>query len=95
MNTDFPTSNDDYDYLWGGDPKHTRMFISHRAEYKGQVAKLAESLGAYDVFCFVAHEHIEPNKKWQKEIEKALNSMEVFLAFITDGFLKVNGPTKR
>lgn len=86
MNTDFPASNDDYGYLWGADPKHTWMFISHRAEYKGQVANLAEFLGAYNVSCFVAHEHIQVNKEWQKEIEKALNSMEVFLAFITNDF---------
>ena len=46
--------------------------------------KLAEHLTEFGVSSFVAHDSIEPDEEWQGEIEKALRSMDVLLAFITD-----------
>ena len=37
---------------------------------------------------FVAHEDIKPLKKWREEIEKALKSMDLLLALLTEDFRK-------
>ncbi|MEM6899419.1 MAG: toll/interleukin-1 receptor domain-containing protein [Pseudomonadota bacterium] len=61
-----------------------KMFISHRDTSKAKAHQLAELMLEYGVSCFVAHDSIEPDEDWQNEIEKALQSMDVMLAFITD-----------
>lgn len=35
---------------------------------------------------FVAHEDIEPTLEWQVQIERALNSMDLFVSMHTEGF---------
>jgi len=65
---------------------YIRLFISHKNKYKKEAALLGEYLNKSGVSCFVAHDTIEPMSKWQKEIWKALMTMEVLLAFITDDF---------
>ncbi len=40
----------------------------------------------YAVSCFVAHEDIKPSKEWEREIEKALNSMDALCAIVSEGF---------
>ena len=37
---------------------------------------------------FVAHEDIKPLKEWREEIEKALKSMDLLLALLTEDFRK-------
>lgn len=67
-------------------PKEIRLFISHRDKHKVGAYELATALDDYGISSFVAHDSIEPMETWQSEILKALNSMEIMLAFITDDF---------
>ena len=57
-----------------------RVFLSHKAEVKKEVAMLKETLDAFGATCFVAHEDIQPTKEWQEEIENA------FVALLTTDF---------
>lgn len=72
------------DRIWGG--TGFRLFLSHKAEVRREVAKLKESLELYGVSAFVAHEDICPTREWQDEIEYALSSMEGFAALLTEDF---------
>ena len=65
-----------------------KLFISHLAAHKIQVHKLKTELKKYGVDAFVAHDDIEPTKKWQEEIELALRSMEALAALVTPGFIE-------
>ena len=67
-------------------PGMVRLFISHRDEYKTYANELAEALEPYGISSFVAHDTIEPMTKWQNEILKGLDTMEIMLAFVTDDF---------
>ena len=70
--------------LWGEGT--IRVFISHTAVYK-QVAKdIQKRLDNHGIASFVAHEDIEPMKEWEGEIEKALKSMDLLLALLTEDF---------
>ncbi len=62
------------------------LFISHRDSYKVKAFKLKEFLSIYGITGFVAHEDIETSSEWQKEIEKALFSMDALLALLSNGF---------
>ncbi len=70
--------------LW--QPNMLKVFISHRDTAKVYAHDLSKRLGRMGFSCFVAHDSIEPDEEWQKEIEKAPQSMDVMLAFITDDF---------
>ena len=70
--------------LWG--EGSIRVFISHIAEYKLMAIELQERLTELGVASFVAHEDIEPTAEWQTEIERALFSMDIFVALLTEGF---------
>lgn len=64
-----------------------RIFLSHKAEYKVQTAKLQEDLSfRYGISSFVAHNDIESTRHWQDEIENALDTMDLLVALMTDGF---------
>lgn len=63
-----------------------RLFITHRDEYKRQANKLATELENYGVSAFVAHDTIGAMDDWKREILRGLETMEVMLAFLTDGF---------
>lgn len=63
-----------------------RVFLSHRAAHQRQVAQIAEYLDGQGLRCFVAHTHIETSRDWQREILNALNTMDVFIGFVTDDF---------
>lgn len=79
--TSVPPSGDD---LWA--PDSPRVFISHLASAAGEVHNLATLLHRFGFTCFVAHDAIEPTRAWQKEIERALASCEVLLAYLTPRF---------
>jgi len=81
-----PIINPDTLNIW--EPGYIRLFISHRDEYKKEASQLAELLTSYGISSFVAHDNIEPMDKWKVTIRDALNSMEIMLVFITDGFFK-------
>ncbi len=70
--------------LWQGNS--LRLFISHRDSHKASVHILADELAPYGISSFVAHDAIKPMREWQHEIHKALVTMEVMLAFLTDDF---------
>lgn len=70
--------------LW--EPNTLKLFVSHGDTHKAQAHSLSDQLKEYGVSCFVAHDSIEPDEEWQTEIEKALQSMDAMLAFITDDF---------
>ena len=74
----------DLDDLWGSGA--IRAFLSHKAEYKVQATGIKEHLTTSGIACFVAHEDIEPMKEWESEIERALFSMDVLVALLTEGF---------
>lgn len=63
-----------------------RMFISHITPKKKQASNLKAALEEYGITSFVAHEDINPTKEWQKEIQRALNSMDCMSAMLYDGF---------
>lgn len=63
-----------------------RMFISHITAMKQKASNLKTALEDYGITSFVAHEDINPTKEWQKEIQRALNSMDCMSAMLYDGF---------
>jgi hypothetical protein len=69
-------------------PQRFRVFISHIAVHKDKATRLKSCLVRYGIDGFVAHEDIEPTLEWQSEIEKALRTMDAFLAIHTAGFAK-------
>ena len=73
--------------VWG-DRYHGRklVFLSHRASHRRQVAELREQLERQGLSCFVAHEDITASNVWQDEILNALNTMDVFIGFVTEDF---------
>lgn len=77
-------SDSDADSVWSSG--QLKLFIGHKASDKVVVSELAKMMEGYGVACFVAHEDITPTKKWQKEIETALRSMDALLVFLTDDF---------
>lgn len=73
--------------VWGDDYKRKKLvFLSHRAGYRGQVAHVREQLESQGLRCFLAHEDVIPSTIWQNEILNALNTMDVFIGFVTDDF---------
>ena len=70
--------------LWGDGV--VRVFISHISEDKVFANGIKESLYRYGISAFVAHEDIEPIKTWELEIERALFSMDILMALLTEGF---------
>jgi hypothetical protein len=74
----------DVEHLWL--PGRLRLFLSHVSDHKVAVSKLKWELRKLGVSSFVAHEDIEPNREWQKDIELALRSMNALVALLTPGF---------
>ncbi len=67
-----------------------RAFISHKAEDKKLAKAIKCYLDSYGIASFVAHEDIEPLKEWQLEIERALFSMDMMVALLTEKFSESN-----
>jgi hypothetical protein len=67
-------------------PGHLRLFVSHRDAHKHIAHALARELEEYGISSFVAHDTIEPDAEWLVEISRALATMEIMLALITDDF---------
>lgn len=70
--------------IWG--PLHVRVFLSHKATVKVQTSRLKQSFSRCGIAAFVAHEDIEPTQEWQREIERALFSMDALVALLTSDF---------
>jgi hypothetical protein len=78
----------DTEHLW--ELGMFRLFISHVASHKIAVSKLKSELRILGISGFVAHEDIEPNSEWQREIEMALHSMHALVALLTPDFHQSN-----
>jgi hypothetical protein len=65
---------------------YLRLFVSHLSSNRSRVSQLKGFLSQWGVSVFVAHEDIEPSREWQREIEAALETMEVMLAVVEPGF---------
>lgn len=63
-----------------------RIFISHLAARKREVHQLAKMLRAFGFAPFVAHDAIRPSRAWLSEIERALRSCDLLVAYVTPGF---------
>ena len=63
-----------------------RLFISHIALHKQIANRLKETLAPFHIAGFVAHEDINPAREWQREIERALSTMDAMLTVHTEGF---------
>lgn len=74
--------------IWG--PNHVRVFLCHKATFKVETISLKEALARCGIAAFVAHEDIEPTQEWQREIERALFSMDALVALLTKDFSKSN-----
>ena len=71
-------------HLW--EEGKLRLFLSHLAKDKVEVARVKEELSSLGVGSFVAHTDIKPSKAWQDQIELALRSMDALGALITPAF---------
>ena len=65
-----------------------RVFLSHESRAKAKAAKLKTRLEFYGVTAFLAHKDIHPTRLWEKEIEKALVTMDAFVPLLTEKFHK-------
>ena len=63
-----------------------RLFISHISKDKLKATRLKACLAPLGISGFVAHEDIHPTLEWQSEIERALHTMDAFIAVHTPGF---------
>jgi hypothetical protein len=63
-----------------------RLFISHLAADRKEIADLKENLAYFGVSGFVAHADIQPTREWEHEIMLALGSMQALVAIITPEF---------
>ena len=70
---------------WEGTNKF-KLFISHISKDKNKATRLKECLIPFKINGFVAHEDIYPTLEWQSEIERALHTMDAFIAIHTPGF---------
>lgn len=70
------------------DQKRFRAFVSHLSLEKDKAKRLRDVLAGYGISAFVAHEDIEPTLEWQVQIERALQSMELFISIHTAGYAK-------
>jgi len=68
------------------DTTRFRLFISHIAKNKDKATRLRHCLVPYEISGFLAHEDINAILEWQLEIERALYTMDAFLAIHTKGF---------
>lgn len=71
-------------------PAQARVFLSHHSSLKSKTIQFKTALEKYAITSFVAHEDIEPTVEWQTEIEKALFTMDAFVALISPGFKESN-----
>jgi len=70
--------------IWGSE--HVRVFLSHKATVKENTSQLKQAFARCGIAAFVAHEDIEPTEEWQREIERALFSMDALVALLSEDF---------
>ena len=70
--------------LWGNGI--TRVFLSHVESGKQDAALLKETLDMFGFATFLSFESVAPMEYWSQKIERALLSMNILLALVTQGF---------
>ncbi|QXQ05581.1 toll/interleukin-1 receptor domain-containing protein [Sphingosinicellaceae bacterium] len=70
---------------WEG-TRRFRVFVSHISKNRTTATALKQSLAFFAIAGFVAHEDVVPTLQWQDEIERALSTMDAFVAIHTSGF---------
>jgi hypothetical protein len=70
--------------IWLAD--RPRIFFSHVSAHRAEVSELATRVETFDCSCFLAHNQIEPSRKWQDVIESALQSSYFLVAYVTSDF---------
>lgn len=63
-----------------------RVFLSHKSTNKKTAANLKTELSNFGISCFVAHKDIKPTRPWQRDIERALSSMDILVALMSKSF---------
>src|SRR4029077_10001461 len=63
-----------------------RIFMSHTSAHRVAVGEIARFLDQIYYTTFVAHDRIEPSREWQGEIELALRTCELLVAYVTEDF---------
>jgi len=69
------------------EPNLIRVFLSHSAKHKADVAAISAGLRDWGIQGFVAHEAMEVKVEWQKQIEAALRSCEFFVGLVHPEFI--------
>jgi hypothetical protein len=85
-NNFLPLVNDEDIYRIWGNKDTLKIFISHRDKDKKVAEEIKNSLVKFNISAFVAHKDIEVTKEWEKEILRALQSMDILIAYMTDDF---------
>jgi hypothetical protein len=78
-------SEKDLERIWKN-TAYIKVFISHRDNVKQIVSNIKKEFELFGISSFVAHEDIEPTEEWVKEILRALQSMDLFIVFISEDF---------
>ncbi len=68
------------------DEMSREAFLSYNTKDKNIAGKVKEELGKFNIKSFLAHEEVEISSEWRDEIEKHLDSCDLFLPLITDNF---------
>ena len=76
--------DDNLEQLWGDGS--IRIFISHVSTDQAIAYELKEHLQGYGIAAFVAHNDVEPMRGWENEILRALFSMDLLVALLTEQF---------
>lgn len=70
------------------DEGYLKAFVSHLTSKVDSVLRLKNYLGQWGVSAFIAHRDIQPTREWQREIEVALDTMDVMIPVVEPGFLE-------
>jgi hypothetical protein len=66
----------------GWKPGYIRLFLTHSAMHKEFAGRVADELAVTGIHAFVAHDTMEYDQPWQEQIERALRSMDAFVALV-------------
>ena len=69
------------------EPNRLRVFISHVHMLAGTAHALKDALASYAIDAFVAHDDIEPTRKWEEEIAAALSTCDALVALLSPDFV--------
>jgi hypothetical protein len=65
-----------------------KAFLSHSSKDKKLASDLKDVFESFGIYVFVAHKDIKPATEWPRQILQELEACDVFLALLTNNFLK-------